>query len=88
MANKVNVRVEAKRLHPNASRYEREVAVTRLLRALKRQCNEVGVMQDYRDHEFFQRKCDLRRRKRQMRLIAARQEFPVVVKEERNRFDG
>ncbi len=75
MANKVRVRVESKRLPMNASRQERDINLQRLLRIFKRQCNEYGVLQTLADHEHFQRKCDIRRRKDAMRIMAARQEF-------------
>jgi len=75
MANKVRVRVEAKRLPMNASRQERDIHIQRLLRVLKRACNEYGVQQSLKEHEFYQRPCDIRRRKKALRLMAARQEF-------------
>jgi len=68
MARKANVRVEAKRLPSNASKAERDKALTTLLRILKRACNEYGVSASLKEREFFVRKCDIRRRKRQMRL--------------------
>ena len=81
----VNVRVEAKRLPPNASRQERDVNLQRLLRIFKRMCNEAGVMHSLKEHEFFQRKCDIRRRKDSLRKMAARQEFKEKETGERNR---
>jgi ribosomal protein S21 len=60
----INVRVEARRLPLGAGRQERDKAIQSLLRALKRACNDAGVTQAYRDHEFFVRPCDIRRRKR------------------------
>lgn len=85
MANVARVRVEAKRLPHNASGKERMDNLQRLLKVFKRQCNEYGVLQSFRDHEFFQRKCDLRRRKDAMRKMAARQEFKDPA--ERNKTD-
>lgn len=46
--------------------------VSNMLRAFKRACNEAGIMHDYKEHEFFTRKTDKRRRKAAMRKMTAR----------------
>lgn len=83
-ASKVRVRVEAKKLPLSASRQDRERGLSQLLRIFKRKCNEYGIMHSLKEHEFFQRKCDLRRRKRDAKLAMARQEFPTDREKERS----
>ena len=77
----VNVRIEARRLPPNASKSERDRAVQSLLRTLKRACSEAGVTHELKEHEFFTRKCDIRRRKRVMKARAP-MEAELKAKEE------
>jgi ribosomal protein S21 len=93
--NKTRVRVEAKRLPQNATRQEREYNLVKLLRIFKRACNDYGVMHSFKEHEFFVRKCDVRRRKRIAKLAASRQEFTTDQQqygdyngEKQRRFDG
>jgi ribosomal protein S21 len=78
---KARVRVEAKKLPPNASRQDREYQLVRLLRIFKRMCNEYGIPAAYKEHEFFVRKCDKRRRKRMAKKAAARQEGTDKIQE-------
>lgn len=70
--NKCRVRVEMKKLPLNASRQDRERSLSILLRILKRACNDYGIPHSLKEHEFFQRKCDLRRRKKQQARLMAR----------------
>ena len=67
----VNVRIEAKRLPPGANRGDRERSTQILLRIFKRACNEAGIMHDFKEHEFFIRPTDKRRRKRMIRARGA-----------------
>jgi ribosomal protein S21 len=62
--SKVRVRVEVKKL-----------PISVALRILKKKCTEYGIPHELKEHEFFVRKCDKRRRKRMHRLMMARQEF-------------
>jgi len=68
---KANVRIEAKRLSPNASRAERDKSLAILLRIFKRACNEAGIMHSLKEHESFIRKTDIKRRKKMMKLRGA-----------------
>lgn len=70
MARRANVRVEARRLPPNASKYDRERSLGQLLKIFKRACNEYGIMHTLKDHEFFIRKTDIKRRKEIMKRRA------------------
>lgn len=70
--NKTRVRVEMKKLPLNASRQERERSVAILLRIFKKMCENYGIQQECREREFFQRPCDVRRRKRQQAQLMAR----------------
>jgi ribosomal protein S21 len=71
-----NVRVEAKRLPPNASRNDRDRSLQTLLKILKRACNEYGIPNILKEKEFFQRPCDIRRRKRE-----AKKRAPLLAEE-------
>lgn len=66
-----NVRVEARRLPPNASRQERDRSIQQLLRVFKRACNEANVMGDFKEHEHFTRPTDKKRRKRMAKVRGA-----------------
>lgn len=66
------VRVEAKKFMGNASRQEQARQLVQLLRIFKRQCNEYGISHKFKEKEFFQRPCDVRRRKRLAAQMTAR----------------
>ncbi len=70
MARRANVRVEARRLPPNASRADRDRSLMQLLRIFKRACNEYGIMHELKEREYFVRKTDIKRRKKQMKIRA------------------
>lgn len=80
----VNVRVEARKLPPNASLNERVKAVGNLYKALKKACNEVGVMQKLKEKEFYIRKTDIRRKKEMLRKLAPLEAEKAAKKEEQN----
>lgn len=69
--SKCRVRVEMKRLPPHATKqdYERSLAI--LLKILKRACTDYGIPKMYKEHEFFERPTDKRRRKRMQAKLAA-----------------
>lgn len=62
---------------PNASRSERDKCLTQMLRILKRKCSDYGIPHSLKEHQFFVRACDKRRRKAERRKMAARQELPT-----------
>jgi len=67
----VNVRIEAKRLPLNANRSDRERSSQTLIRVFKRACNEAGIMHDFKEHEFFIRRTDKKRRKKMLKIRGA-----------------
>lgn len=68
---KPRVRVEAKKLSFNAGRDERMKNIAGLQRIFKRICGDYGILHSYKEHEFFIRKTDKKRRARaQAKLIA------------------
>lgn len=67
---RANVRIEAKRL-PNATKADRDRSLAQMLRILKRACNEYGVMHSLKEHEFFIRKTDKKRRKKMLKIRGA-----------------
>jgi ribosomal protein S21 len=88
MARRPNVRVEAKRLPFNASKAERDRAAVTLLRIFKRACNEAGVMSTFKEHEFFIRPTDVKRRKRMNKIRgAARAEEEKTTKKEKKDYN-
>lgn len=61
---KANVRVEARDLPPNASQYEREKAFRTMLSAFKRQVNELGILSEYKERQYYQSPSEKRKKKR------------------------
>lgn len=73
----VNVRVEA--------RPDRRFDIVNLLRRFKRACNEFGVTHEFKRHEYYEKPCEKRnRRRRQTELVRKyaleEQKFPQKVK--------
>jgi ribosomal protein S21 len=69
----VNVRIEAKRLPPGATKSDRDRSTQILLRIFKRACNEAGIMHDFKEHEFFIRPTDKKRRKAMIKARGAQE---------------
>jgi|GEM_PF-3535816 ribosomal protein S21 len=63
MANVTRVRVELKRYNPNASREEKERAFKGMFSAFKKQCNEAGILAQWKQKQFYESKGEKRRRK-------------------------
>jgi len=74
------VRVELKDLPHNASLYERERAFRTMLSIFKRQVNEVGVISEYKERQYYESPGEKRKRKRKEADIERRKE------EKRGRF--
>ncbi len=73
----VNVRVEAKRLN-----------VLTLVRIFKRACNEAGVMHEFKEHEFFVRKTDKKRRKKMIKRRGALEAEANKLEPNKKKFDN
>lgn len=63
MANATRVRVELKRYNPHASPIEKDKAFKGMFSAFKRQCNELGILSQWKQKQFFESKGEKRRRK-------------------------
>ena len=61
---KARVRLEVKRLPSSARKEDHMRNLTIMQRIFRRMCNDYGINQEYRDHEFFIRESDKRRRKK------------------------
>lgn len=70
--SKVRVRVVAKRLSMNASESEKNLNFQKMMRVFHKACKTYGIIQDYKDHEFFNRKCDVERKRRLLSKAIAR----------------
>lgn len=68
------VRVELKDLPPNASLYERERAFRTMLSIFKRQVNEVGILSEYKERQYYESPGEKRKRKRKEAEIERRKE--------------
>lgn len=68
------VRVELKDLPPNASLYERERAFRTMLSIFKRQVNEVGILSEYKERQYYESPGEKRKRKRKEADIERRKE--------------
>ena len=71
---KANVRVEAKDLHPNASQYEREKAFRTMLSHFKRQVNDLGILSEYKERQYYESTGEKRKRKRKESQIERQKE--------------
>lgn len=74
MSNKVNVRVEAK-WHPHASESDKQRIGYSLAKAFKRACNEAGIMHAYKEHEYYVKPSEKRRRKKRQRPDAQNNKY-------------
>jgi ribosomal protein S21 len=63
MSRRVNVRVEARDLHPNASFEERDRNFRNLMSSFRQACNKAGIMKEIKKLEFYETKSQLRRKK-------------------------
>jgi ribosomal protein S21 len=71
---KALVRVELKDLPPNASYYERERAFRTMLSSFKRQVNELGILSEYKERQYYESPGEKRKRKKKEALIERQKE--------------
>lgn len=69
------VRVEMKDLPPNASLYERERAFRTMLSIFKRQVNDLGILAEYKERQYYESPGEKRKRKRKEAEIERRKEI-------------
>jgi small subunit ribosomal protein S21 len=74
MARKALVRVEAKDLSPNASYYEREKAFKTMFALFKRQVNELGILSEWKERQFYESPSVKRKRKKKEAQIERQKE--------------
>jgi ribosomal protein S21 len=60
---RVNVRVEARDVHPNASKDERDRNFRNLMSSFRQACNKAGIMKEIKRLEFYETPSQLRRKK-------------------------
>lgn len=60
---RVNVRVEARDLHPNASFDEKMNSSKRLIHAFNMACTKAGIKKEIKKYEFYETKSQKRRKK-------------------------
>jgi ribosomal protein S21 len=68
------VRVELKDLPHNASVYDRERAFRTMLSIFKRQVNDLGILSEYKDRQYYESPGEKRKRKRKEADIERRKE--------------
>jgi small subunit ribosomal protein S21 len=68
------VRVDLKDLPPNASFYDRERAFKTMLSIFKRQVNEIGILSEYKERQYYESPSVKRKRKRKEADIERRKE--------------
>ena len=61
---RVNVRVEARDLHPNASQDERDRNFRNLMSSFRQACNKAGIMKEIKRLEFYETPSQCRRKKK------------------------
>lgn len=74
MAKKALVRVEIKDLPPNASYYEKEKAFKTMLSMFKRQVNELGIISEWKERQFYESPSEKRKRKKKESQIEMQKE--------------
>lgn len=74
MSKKALVRVELKELGGNASYYERERAFKTMLSTFKRQVNELGILSEWKERQYYESPGAKRKRKRKEAEIERRKE--------------
>lgn len=74
MSKKALVRVELKDLPANASYYDREKAFRTMLSIFKRQVNELGILSEYKERQFYESPSVKRKRKRKEAEIERQKE--------------
>jgi ribosomal protein S21 len=71
---KALVRVELKELSSNASHYEREKAFRTMLSSFKRQVNELGILSEYKERQYYESPSSKRKRKKKEAEIERQKE--------------
>lgn len=71
---KALVRVELKDLSPSASYYEREKAFRTMLSSFKRQVNELGILSEYKERQYYESPSAKRKRKKKEAEIERQKE--------------
>lgn len=71
---KALVRVEIKDLPPNASHYERERAFRTMLSSFKRQVNDLGILSEYKERQYYESPSEKRKRKKKEAEIERQKE--------------
>lgn len=74
MAKKALVRVELKDLPSNASYYEREKAFKTMFANFKRQVNELGILSEYKERQYYESPSEKRKRKKKEAEIERQKE--------------
>lgn len=74
MAKKALLRVEIKDLPPNASYYEREKAFKTMLSIFKRQVNELGILSEWKERQYYESPSMKKKRKRKEAEIERQKE--------------
>lgn len=85
-------RVELRDLPPHASRQEREIAFKKMFSIFKKQVAEAGILQQYKQHEFYESPGEKRRRKKKEQKQAVlkaklRENFPERRKSSKGKGD-
>lgn len=71
---KALVRVDLKDLPHNASQYEKERAFRTMLSSFKRQVNELGILSEYKERQYYESPSAKRKRKKKEAEIERRKE--------------
>lgn len=69
-----NIKVELRNYNPNAEYHEKERAFKHLLTIFKRQVNEAGILNEYKQRQFYESPGEKRRRKKKEAAIERQKE--------------
>lgn len=76
----MTVRVEAKKISHNADQYEKKKNFEQMMKAFRNAVDEYGVKQAYKDHEFYEKPSEKKRRKEKQKV----RQFEYEAKEKLN----
>lgn len=74
MARKSLIKVSLKELPPNASYYERERAFRTMLASFKKQVNELGILAEFKERQYYESPSEKKKRKRKQAEIERQKE--------------
>lgn len=71
-----NVRVQIKRLGPDASKESKDRMLRESVKFFRRKVDELGIITQWKENQYFESKSEKRRRKQKMAALIRRKDRP------------